>query len=103
MASKSCPQCKNTLEKTKFGVGYGIEIDSLHCKQCGFTITENNTLAAAMDTLRERMSKEIKIIKVGTGLGVRFPNEIVKNYKLKKGEEIILQPDVDGLKLITAT
>ena len=48
------------------------------------------------------MSKEIKIVKVGPGLGVRLPNEVVKSYKLKKGEEIVLKPEFDGIKLVTS-
>ena len=100
MATKKCPQCKTNLEKVKFGIGYGIEVDSLHCKKCGFNITENNRLKTAISSLREQMSKEIKIVKIGTGLGIRLPNEVVKNYKLKKGEEIILKPEFDGIKLI---
>jgi|TARA_Y100000294_G_C8517677_1_gene321564 Zn ribbon nucleic-acid-binding protein len=101
MTTKTCPQCKTNLAKVKFDVGYGVKVDSLHCKKCGFNITDNNKLKSAINSLKEHMSKEIKIVKVGTGLGVRFPNEIVKSYRLKKGEEIILKPDVDGLKLVT--
>ena len=101
MATKKCPQCKTSLEKVKFDIGYGIEVESLHCNKCGFNITENNRLKTAISTLREQMSKEIKIVKVGTGLGVRLPNEVVKNYKLKRGEEIIIKPELDGIKLVT--
>lgn len=101
MAIKKCPQCRVNLEKVKFDIGYGVEVDSLHCKKCGFNLTEDNRLKTAISSLREQMSKEIKIVKIGSGLGVRFPNEIVKNYKLKGGEEIILKPEFDGLKLIT--
>ena len=101
MATKKCPQCKTSLEKVKFNIGYGVEVESLHCKKCGFNITENNKLKTAISSLREQMSKEIKIVKVGTGLGVRLPNEVVRSYKLKKGEEITLKPELDGIKLVT--
>lgn len=102
MATRKCPQCKTNLEKVKFDIGYGIEVDSLHCEKCGFNITENNRLKTAISSLREQMSKEIKIVKVGTGLGVRLPNDVVKSYKLKKGEEIIIKPEFDGIKLVTS-
>ncbi len=74
----------------------------MHCKKCGFTITENNRLKTAISSLREQMSKEIKIVKVGTGLGIRLPNEVVKSYKLKKGEEIVIKPELDGIQLVTS-
>lgn len=101
MTNKKCPQCKTSLEKVSFDIGYGIEVESLHCRKCGFNMTEDNKLETAISSLREQMSREIKIIKVGTGLGVRFPNEIVKSYHLKKGEEILLKPELDGMKLVT--
>jgi|SRR3989344_2275385 len=97
-----CPQCRSELKKVKFDVGYGIDVESLHCEKCGFNITEDQKLRKAITSLKEHMAKEIRIIKVGTGLGVRFPNEIVKNFKLKKGEEILLKPEIDGVKLVVA-
>ena len=95
-----CPQCRSELKNVVFDVGYGVNVESLHCDQCGFNITKDNKLKEAISSLREQMSKKIKVIKVGTGLGVRFPNEVVKNFSLKKGEEILLKPEVDGIKLM---
>lgn len=83
-----------------YDVGYGIDVKSLHCKNCGFNITEDKVLATAMCKLREQMAKEVKIVRVGTGLGVRFSNDIVKNYDLKAGENVLLKPEVDGIKLV---
>ncbi len=88
------------MEKVKFDIGYGIEVDSLHCKNCGFNITEDKKLSKAIGELREQMSKEVKIVRVGTGLGVRLTNEIVKNYDLSPGENVLLKPEVDGIKLV---
>ncbi len=95
-----CPQCKSELKDIIFDVGYGINIDSLHCEKCGFNLTDNNKLKNALKSLKEQMTKEVKIIKVGAGLGVRFPNDVVKVFKLKKGEEILLKPEEDGVKLV---
>ena len=95
-----CPQCRSELKNVVFDVGYGVNVESLHCDKCGFNITKDNKLKEAISSLREQMSKKIKVIKVGTGLGVRFPNEVVKNFSLKKGEEILLKPEVDGIKLM---
>ena len=100
--AKKCPQCKNDTNNVKFDIGYGIEVDSLHCKKCGFNITDEKAMNTALALLKEQMTKEIKIINVGTGLGIRFPNEIVKSFKLKKGEEMLVKPEIDGLKIIPA-
>lgn len=95
-----CPQCKSELKKVVFDIGYGVNVESLHCDKCGFNITKDDRLKKALSSLREQMAKEIKIIKVGTGLGVRFPNEVVKNFSLRKGEELLLKPEIDGIKLV---
>lgn len=95
-----CPTCKLNMKNVKFDIGYGIEVDSLHCEKCGFNITNEKVLNKALTSLKEQMSKEVKIIEIGTGLGIRFPNEIVKSFKLKKGREITVKPEVDGLKLV---
>ena len=95
-----CPSCKSIMEKVKFDIGYGIEADSLHCVNCGFNVTNDKVLNKALMSLREQMSKEVKVIEIGAGLGIRFPNEIVKNFKLRKGEEMLVKPEGKGLKLI---
>lgn len=100
MIKMKCTQCKSGMEKMKFDVGYGIEVDSLHCKKCGFNITEDNKLNKALTELREQMSKEVKIVQVGTGLGVRFSNEMVKSYGFEAGENVLLKPEVDGVKVV---
>ena len=45
MVTKKCPQCKTSIKKVKFDIGYGIGVESLHCKKCGFNMTENNVMA----------------------------------------------------------
>lgn len=95
-----CSQCKSKMEKVTYDVGYGIDVESLHCKNCGFNITEDKVLTKAMSKLREQMAKEVKIVRVGTGLGVRFSNEFVKSYDLKAGENVLLKPEIDGIKLV---
>ncbi len=99
---RKCPQCQSELKKVMFDVGYGVEVESLHCSKCGFNITQDNKLKDALASLREKMAKEVKIIKVGTGLGVRLPNDVVKNFRLQKGREVILKPEVDGIKLVVS-
>ncbi|MBU1204130.1 MAG: hypothetical protein KKG60_03635 [Nanoarchaeota archaeon] len=95
-----CLNCHKNMKKTKFDIGYGIEVDSLHCEECGFNVTDDKVLNGALVSLKEQMAKEVKIIEIGNGIGIRFPNEIVKGMKLKRGREMIVRPEIDGLKLI---
>ncbi len=95
-----CPQCKTELKKVSFDLGYGVDVASLHCQKCGFNVTKDDRLRKALSSLREQMAKEVKVIKVGTGLGVRFPNEIVKSFDVKKGKILLVKPEADGVKLM---
>ena len=100
--TKKCPQCKSEMRKVLFDISYGVNVESLHCDKCEFNITKDNKLKRALDSLKEQMSKEIKVIKIGTGLGVRFPNEVVRSFNLKKGKEVVLKPELDGVKLVVS-
>jgi len=100
MTKKTCPQCKALMQKMGYDIGYGIEVKSHHCQECGFNLTDDKQLQPALRALREKMQKEIKLVQVGNGIGIRIPNELAKSYKLKKGEPITLKPEDDGIKLV---
>src|SRR3989344_5435248 len=95
-----CPNCKKEMEKTIFDVGYDIDVESMHCKNCGFNVTESSKLDEALSALKKRMAKDVKIVSIGEGLGVRIPNDIVKYYNLKKGKVLSMIADENGLKLV---
>jgi len=101
--TQKCPQCQSRLKEVSFDLGYGMEIDSLHCRKCGFNITKDTALRKTLNHMRAQMNKQIKIVRVGNGLGVRIPNEFVKTYKFKKGEGVLLKPELGGIKLVTGT
>jgi len=94
-----CPQCKHDMEKRIFNAGYGVEVLSNHCPNCMFNVTDQKILKKALKELRSQMKKEVKIVGVGTGLGIRFPNHIAQSLKLKKGAEVELTPVEDGIKI----
>lgn len=100
MIFMKCPQCKAAMEKARFDVGYGIAVDSMHCAKCGFNVTAGGEMKKALGSLRERMSKEVKIIKVGTGVGIRFPNDFVREYGLKFGGHALVTPEGGGIKIV---
>jgi hypothetical protein len=90
------------MQEVIFDIGYGITIDSLHCRRCGHNTTIDKELKSAIGSLRAQIKREVKLIKVGEGIGLRLPNEIVKAYNLKKGAEILLQPEMNGIRIVTA-
>ena len=64
---------------------------------------KDKKLKNAIGALREQMSKPVKLVRIGTGIGVRFTNEVVKNYHLKAGEKVLLKPEMDGIKFVIGT
>ena len=85
-----CNNCGNEMEKVKYDVGFGVEVDSYTCSNCHHNFTDEKVLDKAMEAMREKMAIKVKLLKVGTGVGIRLPNEVVKNMGLKTGEEVEL-------------
>ena len=83
-----CPKCKEKMEMIKYDLGFGIVVDSVTCPTCKFSITDEKVLDVAMEKMRKKMAISTKVLRIGTGIGIRFPNEIVKNMNLKKGQKI---------------
>jgi phage FluMu protein Com len=88
-----CPKCKKEMEKVKWNIGFGILVDSLHCPKCKFNITDEKKLDYAMGQLRKKMSFERKVVRIGTGIGIRFPNEVVEKYRLGYGKAVKIVPE----------
>lgn len=82
------------MEKVKYDVGFGIVLDSYTCPNCHHNFTDEKILDEAIEKMRERMAIKVKILRVGTGIGIRLPNEIVQKMKLKAGQEVeVIQKD----------
>lgn len=81
------------MEKVKWDIGFGVVVDSLHCPECKFNVTNEKLLDKAIAQLRKRMTFERKVVRIGTGLGIRFPNELVEEYNLKHGETVRITPE----------
>jgi len=87
-----CGNCGEKMEKVKYDVGFGIMVDSFTCPNCHHNFTDEKILDEAMEKMRERMAIKVKILRVGTGIGIRFPNEIAQKMRLKTGQEVELIP-----------
>jgi hypothetical protein len=49
---------------------------------------------------KDKMSKEVKLVQVGTGIGIRIPNMITKALGLRKGREVLLEPEEKGIRVV---
>jgi len=87
-----CGNCREKMKKVKYDVGFGIVIDSLTCPNCHHNFTDEKVLDEAMEKMRGKMAIKVKVLRIGTGIGIRIPNEIVQKMKLKSGQEVELVP-----------
>lgn len=94
-----CPQCKKNMKSLKYDIGYDIKINSFHCDSCGFNVTDENKLSSAISKLRERMNKDVKVVAIGEGLGIRFPKEFVEEFSIKKGSKLTLKPKGKNIEI----
>ena len=83
-----CSQCGTEMEKITYDIGYDIDIESLTCPNCRFNVTEEEKLDKAIDQLRDKMTMKVKVVKIGTGVGIRFPNEIARKLRIRRGAEL---------------
>jgi hypothetical protein len=96
----NCPQCKTKMQLRIFDLGYGVDVPTKHCTNCQFNVTDEKILAAAMAKRKERMAKEVYIVAIGAGLGVRFPKEFVMEYAIKKGVKVRLKPGKRSIEVM---
>tara|TARA_Y100000310_G_scaffold273269_1_gene288654 strand:+ start:2107 stop:2406 length:300 start_codon:yes stop_codon:yes gene_type:complete len=96
----TCPNCKHKMTAVTFDVGYGVMIPTNTCRKCHFNVTDEKLLQRKLKEVKNNMKKYLRIIQIGDGLGVRFPNQIVKALNIKKGKQIQIEPDGKGMKLV---
>ena len=92
MINMKCGNCSGKMEKVKYDVGFGIVVDSYTCSNCHHNFTDEKILDRAMEKMREKMSIRVKVLKIGTGIGIRIPNEVATKMKLKNGQEVEIIP-----------
>lgn len=92
-----CPKCNTTMEKVKWDVGFGVLVSSFHCPKCKFNLTDEKGVNRAIIKLRKRMTFERKIVRIGTGFGLRFPNELVEEYKIGRGKLVKIFPEKERI------
>lgn len=83
----NCPQCKTEMKPIVYDSGFDVLVKSNTCPHCHFNVTDTGHLERQLSKLRENMQKEVKIISIGDGVGIRFPQQVVDFLKIKKGKK----------------
>jgi len=88
------------MKRWAFDIGHGIAVPSRHCTHCQFNVTDEKALARGMSRRRELMSKDIRVVAIGDGLGIRFPKAFVAEFAIKKGAKLTVKPGKKGIEVL---
>ena len=77
-------------------VVYATAFDALVCNSCGQTLYEGTTLEAIEVAAKEKglwnLAAKTTIGTSGNALDVKLPKSIIDFVKLKKGQNVIIEP-----------
>lgn len=88
------------MKPWRFDLGYGIRVQSKHCPNCQFNVTNEHDIARAMEKRRAQLEKSVRVVAIGDGIGIRFPKEVVAMYEIKKGLKVTLKPSKKGVEIL---
>ena len=96
-----CIQCEKEemipkkVEYIQFGRSFG-KFDALFCSRCGETLFESSASEQIQKKAKELgvwgLAKKVRIGTSGSSLDVKLPKAIAEFLKLKKGQEVIIEP-----------
>ncbi len=95
IACKNGEMVKKKIEYTQLGHSFG-KFDAFFCTQCGETLFEASVSEQIEKKAKELgvwgLAKKMRIGTSGSSLDVKLPKSIVDFLKLKKGQEVIIEP-----------
>lgn len=97
---KKCAECGGTMQELTTKTPEGAEYQYYKCTQCGEEILNMQQLHAVAEQYRAMKNYHVKLSKWGLSLGVRIPKEVVKKYKFRENEEVIIIPEEQGIKVV---
>ena len=72
-----------------------------HCTKCGEEVLDMKQLHEVAEKYRRMKKYTAKLSKWGQSIGLRIPKDLLKEYKLKQNQEVILLPEKKAIKIIT--
>lgn len=92
-----CPQCGKEMQPVEYDIGFGVEVNSLSCPSCMFHLTDEEKLEEAIGKLKEKTTEHRKVIKIGSGVGVRLSNKLAKEHEIEEGQLVEVIDRHDGI------
>jgi len=99
---KTCTDCNSEMETHEAKTPEGVLYQYYKCKKCGDEIVNMTQLHEVAEKYRQMKKYHAKLTKWGLSLGVRIPKELVKKYKLKDNAEVIILPEEEGIRIMSA-
>lgn len=99
---KKCSECGGKLEERTAFTPENVEYSYYKCAACGEEVLNMQQLHKVAEQYRTLKRYQVKLSKWGLSLGIRIPRELVKQYKLKEEDEVVVIPDKKGIKIIPA-
>lgn len=99
---KKCSECGGKFKERKAVTSEGVKYSYYRCEECREEIVNMQQLHKVAEQYRTLKRYQVKLSKWGLSLGIRIPRELVKQYKLKEEDEVVVIPDKKGIKIIPA-
>ena len=100
MLMDKCDECNGKMQKKKvpyvlLGINLG-NFDALICNSCSQTLYGGETLTEVEAAAKEKgiwgLAAKTTIGTSGNALDVKLPKAIIEFMKIKKGQEVIIEP-----------
>ena len=97
---KRCMICQGPLKEEHAKMPDGVPYTFYRCRKCGNEVLDMEQLHAVAEKYRILKKYHIKLSRWGVSLGLRIPKEVAKQYGFGEGQEVLLIPEKEGVKLI---
>ena len=87
------------IEKRDFDIN-GVPYNYWSCEKCGREVLDMKQLEETARMYNKLKRYSVKISKWGDAVAFRVPKEIVKQQKLKVGNNVYIIPEKKGFKVV---
>ena len=92
---KSCHKCGTDVRVAK-AIKEGVTLDCLKCPKCSEEyFTSSELIKFDIKTGRRKMIRKFGVL--GDSMVMRFPSEVLKDYKIKPGDYGIFEKKPEGI------
>lgn len=99
---RKCPECQGTMKEKIAKTPESVDYSYYRCESCGEEIVNLQQLHEVAEKYRTMKTYHAKLSTWGFSLGLRIPKDLIKKYRFKNEEEVVIIPEKKGLRIIPA-